>query len=333
MGSRLEAVGQSAMSVHLSVVIVSYNTRDLLAQCLQSVAETVGVELRVDDSSCAEPPSRLTEVLVVDNASSDGSSEMVRDCFPWVRLIQNEQNVGFATANNQAIRKSGGRYILLLNSDARLQPHAVQRMWALVEKNGAIGVVGPTILNSDGSFQASHARFPTLRSCAVSLLGLSKLIYGPYFPSASPEVSRIPKEVGWVGGACFLVRRQAIAQVGLLDEAFFMYAEEMDWCYRMHQAGWLVYHHPGAEVIHVGGASSDPAHPNLLARRWSSLMVYWHKNHSSVSAGILRLLIAVLGLSRAIGFVFLGLVWPGERQRMLFSARANLNLALLHSHE
>jgi len=185
-------VGQSAMSVDLSVIIVSYNTRDLLARCLQSVAGAVGVELRVDTSSHPEPSSRLTEVLVVDNASSDGSAEMVRSCFPWVRLIQNEQNVGFAAANNQAIHRSCGRYILLLNSDARLQPNAVQTMWALLEKNGAIGIVGPTLLNSDGSFQASHAKFPTLRSCVVSLLGLSRLIYGPYFPSASPEISRKP---------------------------------------------------------------------------------------------------------------------------------------------
>jgi hypothetical protein len=321
------------MPVDLSVIIISYNTRELLAQCLQSVAESAGVELRVELSSQPEPSSRLTEVLVVDNASSDGSAEMVRDRFPWVRLIQNQQNVGFAAANNQAIRKSRGRYLLLLNSDARLRPNAVQTMWALVEKNGAIGIVGPTLLNSDGSFQASHNRFPTLRSCAVSLLGLSRLVYGPHFPSANPEVSHTPREVDWIGGACLLVRRQAIEQVGPLDEAFFMYAEEMDWCYRMHQAGWLVYHHPGAEVFHVGGASSDLTHPRQLARRWSSLMVYWNKNHGPVSAGILRLLVAVLGLVRAVGFACLGLVRPGERHRMLLSARANLNLALLRSHE
>jgi hypothetical protein len=167
----------------------------------------------------------------------------------------------------------------------------------------------------------------------ISLLGLGKFIYGPYFPSANPEASRKPREVDWVGGACFLVRRQAIAQVGLLDEAFFMYAEEMDWCYRMHRAGWLVYHHPGAEVVHVGGASSDLADPRLLALRWKSLMYYWHKNHGPISTGILRFLVAALGLARAIGFACLGLVLPGERHTALLSARANVNLALLHSHE
>jgi N-acetylglucosaminyl-diphospho-decaprenol L-rhamnosyltransferase len=226
----------------LSIIIPSWNTRELLAACLASVAATTGA------GAC--------EVIVVDNGSTDGSRDMVRQCFSGTRLVTNADNLGFARAVNQGAAAAGGRYLLLLNSDARLLPGAVDALLEVASGRPRCGAVGAQLRHADGSFQASHNEFPSLMSELLVLSGVGRLWHGPWYPSHGPEEERGSQRVEWVGGACLLVRRSAFAELGGLDEGFFFYGEEMDLCYRLRHAGWEVWYQPAARVIHVGGASS-----------------------------------------------------------------------------
>jgi len=278
----------------LSIVIVNWNTRNLLAQCLGSVYDTV---------------SDLDfEIIVVDNASTDGSVEMVRERFLQVRLIQNTENVGFARANNQAIALSRGRYMLLFNSDAIATLGAIQALVVLADVEPRAGIVGARLLNPDGSFQASHTPFPTLWQEFLILTGLGRLSRGRWYPSRGPEEDKGPQVVDYVGGACLLVRRQAVEEVGGLDEGYFMYAEEVDWCYRMKQAGWQVWYQPAAKVIHLGGGSSQNRRPQREAGLYRSRVRFFRKHYGDRAAWLLKLQIygftaiktAVHGLLRLI---------------------------------
>ncbi|MEK7326118.1 MAG: glycosyltransferase family 2 protein, partial [Chloroflexota bacterium] len=203
----------------VSIIIVNWNTRDMLADCLNSIALTAG-KLRV-------------ETIVVDNNSTDGSQAMVQERFPEARLIQNRQNVGFAKANNQAMAVMQGRYALLLNSDALATPGSIQALIELADSQPRAGLVGAQLVNPDGSFQASHTPFPSLWQEFLILTGLGRLLHGRWYPSRGPEEAKGPQKVDYVEGACMSVRREAFQQVGGLDEGYFMYAEEVDWCYTM----------------------------------------------------------------------------------------------------
>jgi len=228
--------------MELSIIIVNWNTRELLAQCLTSIY--------------AHPLNCEFEIWVVDNASSDRSAQMVRERFSSVRLIENRENVGFARANNQAIRESMGRYVLLLNSDTQVCGNGLTLLVEFMESHPRIGITGAKLLNPDGSFQSSYANFPTLISELMNAAGLSRWVRGLHNPSCEPADSTQPHSVDWVSGACLIVRRKAIEEVGLLDEEYFMYGEEMDWCYRMNQHGWRVSLMPEVQVIHLVGQSS-----------------------------------------------------------------------------
>jgi N-acetylglucosaminyl-diphospho-decaprenol L-rhamnosyltransferase len=258
----------------LSIVILNWNTRDLLAQCLASVY--------------AYPPAGEFEVLVVDNASSDGSVQMVQEQFPQVRLIQNVRNVGFARANNQAILLSQGRYLLLINSDAIATPGATQSLVSLAEAEPHAGIVGARLLNRDGSFQASHTPFPTLGQEFLVLTGLGRLLKGPWFPSRGPEEGKGLQVAGYVEGACMLVRRQAFEEVGGLDEGYFMYAEEVDWCYEMKKAGWQVWYQPAAKILHVGGGSSQHRRPQREADLYRSRVRFFRQHYGDRAADLLK---------------------------------------------
>lgn len=265
----------------LSIIIVNWNTRELLAGCLQSIYETT---------------SDLDfEVIVVDNASSDGSPSVLRKRFPRVQLVENRENVGFARANNQAIALSRGRYLLLFNTDAIATPGAIRSLTSLADAEPRAGIVGATLLNPDGSFQASYTPFPTLRQEFLILTGLGRLLRGQWYPSRGPEDERGPQVVDYVEGACMLARRQAIEEVGELDEAYFMYAEEVDWCYAMKQAGWQVWYQPAAKVIHLGGGSSQSRRPQREADLYCSRVRYFRKHYGDGAARLLKL--QILGVT------------------------------------
>jgi len=232
--------------IDVSISIVNFNQCALLERCLQSISEgSEGLNV---------------EVFVVDNASQDGSVEMIRERFPWVNLIVNERNRGYAAANNQAIKLSRGRYVLILNNDVFILPGAMQAMVKFMDEHRRVGALGPRVLNPDGTLQRSCSAFPTLWDLLFRALYLDKLssrnrILGAHLMGYWEHNSL--REVDVVSGCCLLIREEAIEQVGLMDERFFFYAEETDWCHRIKRSGWQIYFLPDAEIIHYGGQSTQ----------------------------------------------------------------------------
>jgi len=273
--------------IDLSIVIVNWNTKDLLPQCLKSF----------DQAS-----DRLKmEVFVVDNGSVDRSVELVREKFPEVIVIQNPMNLGFAKANNQAMKRSKGKYILLLNPDTQVKEGAVENLTHFMDAHPEVGIAGAKLLNSDGSKQNSIANFPSL---ATELLNKSFLRW--FFPKTFLGKERNisePIEVDSIIGACMMVRREAMEQVGLLDEDYFLFLEETDWCYRMKKAGWKVYHVPQAEVYHFQGKSAEKDKKRAKVEYYRSRYQYFKKHKGNV-----QWLVLLIGLLIKLGFEFLSMV-------------------------
>jgi GT2 family glycosyltransferase len=254
----------------LSIIVVSFNTRDLLRACLASIPPaTAGLRC---------------ETIVVDNASGDGSAEMTAADFPEVVLIRNAENRGFAAANNQALAISRGRYALLLNSDAALLTDTVPALVRFMEAHPRCGLVGGQLLNPDGSFQASYADFPTLGGELLLMTTLARLCRPASYPSYPAEQSQQPRAVDWVFGACMLARRAAIDQVGGLDEDYFMYTEETDWCYRLRRAGWTVNYLPAAKVVHWSGQSANRVPEQKRSRLYRSKWLFMRKHYGPLTA-------------------------------------------------
>jgi len=230
----------------VAIIIVSYNTRDLLGQCLDRVAEAAG--------------PLAVEVVVVDNASADGSADMVAERFPSVQLIRNGENRGFAAGCNQGIEASSSEHVLLLNSDAFIDRDALERLISFMREVPDAGVCGARLIERDGQAQQPPVRFPTPLSGLFNMTALGRLLPGSRHnlrrPLTDEELGQ-PLRVDWVSGACFLARRKAIEQVGTLDEGYFLYFEETDWCRRMAQQGWTTWYLPEAKVRHLGGESVD----------------------------------------------------------------------------
>ena len=232
-------------SIDVSIVIVSFNTRELTHRCLKSVEKhATGIR---------------HEVFVVDNASSDASADMVAVEFPWVHLIRLNKNRGFAGGNNPAMKKASGRYILLLNSDAFLAEGVLYKTLQHMDNHPKIGILGCKLTNPDGTLQPSARMLPSPLNKILHITGLAAR-----FPK-SKFFGRVdftwwdhskPREVGWVVGAYFLIRRETMADIGVLDERYFLYFEEIDYCLSAHRAGWDVIFYPYAGIIHLGGQSS-----------------------------------------------------------------------------
>ena len=264
----------------LSIIIVNWNVVGLLQRCLESVYR-----------SLAQSPHLSSEVIVVDNASADDSVAMVQRGFPQVTLMANNQNLGFTVANNQGMRLSQGRYILLLNPDTEVMGQALAHLVAYMEANPRIGAVGPQLRNSDGSVQSSRRRFPTLHTALVESTLLQHYFpHGPllrsYYILDRPDDQT--QEVDWVVGAAIMVRREVLDQVGLLDERFFMYSEELDWCYRIKQAGWQVAYLPTAQVVHHYGQSSTQDLPHRHIHFQTSKLRFFRKHHGFWAYAALR---------------------------------------------
>ena len=264
----------------ISIIILNWNTRDLLAQCLDSIEQHKG-EFQL-------------EILVVDNASNDGSQAMLKEKYPQIRLIINSQNVGFAKGNNQAMQVAQGDYFLLWNSDTFAIPGAMQSLLYLAEKEPKAGIVGAQLRNADNSFQASYSPFPNQWREFLILTGLGRTFLDHAYPSLGPEEEKGPQIVDYVEGACLLVRRQAFQEVGGFDEGYFMYAEEVDWCYRMAKHGWQVWYQPEAKVIHLGGASSAGRRTHREADLYRSRIRFFRKHYGGHSAQFLKIQIYTL---------------------------------------
>jgi len=225
--------------IDVSVIIVNWNTKELLQNCLNSIYQTI---------------HDLTfEIIVVDNASSDGSLDMLRQDFPEVIRIGNRKNRGFGAANNQAFAVMKGKYALLLNTDALLTPGAVKRLWTFSEANSDAAIVCGQLLNADGSKQNSIASFPSLLTLSANT-SLLEYLFPRKFPSKRFEHSG-PIEVDSAIGACMMIRKEALDEVGVFDERYFFFFEETDLAYAMHKAGWKTYHIPDAFIYHLQGQS------------------------------------------------------------------------------
>src|SRR5437868_12232083 len=269
--------------VDVSIVIVNYNTAALLRNCLTSVTQTEG---------------RVCQVIVVDNGSADGSPDMVEREFPGVCLVRNRLNSGFAKANNQGIRLAKSKYILLLNSDTIVRPGALGIMTGFLDSDAAAAGAGCRLLNEDGTIQASISDRPGPVFLFFRLLGVSRLISGdlprhwlarmpafllgktvhayltPYVGGSSPI------EVESMSAACLMLRKKAVEEVGLLDEGFFMYLEDMDYCIRLKQAGWKLYYLPAAAIVHLGGGSSGGRMRNYSVESYRALFYFYRKHYS-----------------------------------------------------
>jgi GT2 family glycosyltransferase len=261
----------------LSIIIVSWNVRELLAQCLHSIG--------------AHRSELALEAIVVDSASSDGTPEMVREQFPWVRLEACPDNVGFPRGNNIGLGLARGQYILLLNPDTVVVGDALQTLVAYLQANEGVGVVGPQLLNGDGSVQSSRRRFPT-----VALGFLESTWLEPYAPASMlrryyvldrPDDQVL--EVDWVTGAALMTRREVVEEVGGLDEAYFMYFEEPDFCRRVKRAGWRVVYVPQAQVVHYVGKSSEQAVTARHINFHRAKLRYYRKYHGALLAFVMRL--------------------------------------------
>jgi GT2 family glycosyltransferase len=243
------------------------------------------------------------DVTVVDNASGDGSAELVAAQFPWVRLMRNERNVGFGAAHNQALRGAQGRNVLVLNPDALPRPGALRLLVEFLDSHADVGVVGPRLRNPDGSVQPSRRRLPTtatlfLESTQLQRFSSANAVLRRYYVEDRSDDEQ--QDVDWLVGACLCARAEAVAQVGLFDERFFMYSEELDWCRRFRASGWRVVYLPAAEVVHVEGASTRL---DLAARDrqfQAAKLLYAAKWHGAGVERALRAYLIVEYLARAV---------------------------------
>lgn len=293
----------------LSVIVVNWNTRGLLEACLSSVEAARG--------------NLALDTWVVDNGSSDGSDDLVRQRFPGVELIANASNRGYAAANNQAIQQARGRYLLLLNSDAEVEPAALTALVAYGDAHPRAGVIGPKLLNPDGSLQPSGGRFPTPGSTVASLLGLHRLTGRPRYGTQRDYA--VPAEVDEVSGAAMLIRREVIGQVGGLDEGFAWGYEDVDFCLRAHRAGWQLHYAPDARVIHQWGGSQRLAPAATVLKAIAGRKRYFEKHYGRAWAKLVMAATVVSHLGRCVIFSAGGL-----RSRVL-RERARTELAVLRA--
>ncbi len=260
--------------VDISFIIVNWNTCDILIDCLDSIYKTV---TDID-----------REIYVVDNNSTDGSQAAVKKRFPDVKLIENKTNTGFAHANNQALGIMKGRFAVLLNSDAVLKENAIKKLLAFMDNSPGVGIAGVQLLNDDGSRQNSIDNFPSTETEIFN-----KSILRLFFPGKYPSKNRNyqdPIEVDSVIGACMIVRKEAMDEVGVFDEDYFIFLEETDWCFRMYRKGWKVYHVPDAEVFHLSGHSKKKTPWKSQIEYYKSLYKFFRKNSSPLSYFSLRIL-------------------------------------------
>jgi len=301
----------------LSIIIVSYNTREMTLRCLRALYECV--------------PDRNAEVWVVDNASSDQSVEAIRASFPQVKLLVNARNVGFGAANNQAMAQAQGQFFLLLNSDAFLETDTLTLLVEYLCQNPRVAVVGPRLHNEDGSLQVSCFRFPSparawLENLWISTALAHNHVLGDYRRWAHDTV----RKVDFVIGACMLIRRSAYEEVGGFDEAFFMYGEETDWQRRMQSAGWEVVFVPQARVLHLGGASGASQQTLIERHFFDSLDYYERKHHGLVGLISLRCAMVVGCFCRFLLWSAVSM-FPKKRTHARARARRHSRLLLRQS--
>jgi GT2 family glycosyltransferase len=264
------------MQVDISIVVVSFNTSAVLRECLCSVDREIG--------------SLRAQVIVVDNASTDGSPEMIEREFPEVELIRSQINLGFGPANNLGIKSAKGRYVVLLNSDAFLTDGSLSRSVAHMDNNPRAGLGGCRFIGRDGSWQPSGRKFPTVLGDLIVLSGLAaRFPRSRLFGRADRTWANVMEaaEVDWIPGAYSIIRSEVVATIGLFDPRFFLYYEEVDLCMRIKQKGYSIWYWPDVVVVHIGGESARQIRSIEMSRtggqlilwRMRSMLLYYRKHH------------------------------------------------------
>lgn len=305
-----ESTGEN--TAHITVVIVNWNTSELLRECLESLFSL--------------SPGITLDVRVVDNGSTDGSSEMVADGFPQVRLTCNLHNRGFAAANNQAMARPLAPYVLLLNSDTVIINGAIGKLHNFIQANSRCAVVAPKLVHPEGRYNVLACGYqPTLRTLLNHYSLLSRVFKKSRFFRGVNLWAGVhddqPREIEWVSGACMMVRTSAIEQVGLLDDSWFMYAEDMEWCDRLRSTGSTIVHLPDAQVLHYGGASSE-GDPTIAGMYVANLRRYYVMREEPSAGRLLAFDLVVGGgvAMRAIAYMLWNLL--DRRRQRLWSVEA-----------
>jgi hypothetical protein len=268
-----------------SIIIVSWNVETILQDCLDSIlSATVAVNTPDGDKP-------VVEIIVVDSASQDNTVQMVRDNYPQVRLLPQDDNIGFTRGNNIGLEEATGRYLFLLNPDTEVIGGAINQMIAYLDAHPQTGIVGPHTLNTDGSTQSSRRRFPTKLTAffeSTWLQGFApRSLLDEFYITQPPDDAVIP--VDWVQGSALMARREVYDDIGGLDAGFVMYSEELDWCKRAKDAGWQVVYLGTAQITHHGGKSSEQASTRKHIWFQQSKIRYFRKHHGRFFAAILYL--------------------------------------------
>jgi GT2 family glycosyltransferase len=296
----------------LSIIIVSFNTREILKNCINSIYETV--------------KNLSYEIIVVDNASSDGSPELIEKEFKNIILIKNKQNLGFARANNQAIEVATGKYLLLLNSDTILRQCTVEILFDFIAKNPDAAAVGPKVLGIDESLQNKGFFFPSIAFSLIVLFGINILlpekIKCRLFPKFYWNENDV-REVDYLEGSCFLMRREVMNKVGLLPDVYFMYFEEAEWCSRAKKNGYTIWYVPAAQIIHLHSASPLDKKEGIFDK---SLLLFYKRNIGVVKGP----LIAILMISASfIDFAKCSMLEKNEKKLRKIRSQLNQQMMLL----
>ncbi len=270
----------------LSIIIISFNTKDLLRACIKSVYETTA--------------NLIYEIIIVDNGSTDGSIDMLAIEFPEIHAINNKINLGFAKANNQAIKVARGKLILLLNSDTIVRKGAIESLAEFMKERKSVAAVGPKVFNVDGSLQSTGHSFPSIGDVLLSLLRIPHLVSPKLRKHLFPELFRNVDDiscVGYIKGCCLMLNKHIIDKIGLLDEDFFFFAEDIEWCYRARKAGYHIYYNPYSEIVHYGGASNID---QLTQRLLNASALLYKKCFGKTNGSIILFLTILSSLSTLV---------------------------------
>lgn len=289
----------------LSIIIVNHNTKAFLENCLKSLLETM--------------PLVDYEILVINNTPTDGSSELVAERFAGVRIVNNEKQQGFAQNNNVGIKLTSGRFVWLLNPDTIVKLGTCETLMDFLARHPKIAMVGPRYLNADGNIEPlSCSRFPNLATDLLQNLFIAQVfrhytfLAGPLYPQVWRD---IPFQVDSLVGASIMIRREVIDQVGYLDERFFMFLEETDWCWRVRQSGWEIWQVPQAVIIHFGSGSANGNTGWLKVMYVRSYIQYYIKHYGRVKAVIARILLIIGLILRVLAWSAVGILSLANRQK------------------
>lgn len=302
----------------LTIIVVNWNSRDELNKCLASLK--------------ASGTKTAYQVIVVDNHSSDDTVAFLHAHYPEVMVIANTENRGFAAANNQALGKTTSRYVLLLNPDTYVHRGALDELVNFMESHPDAAAVGPALRNEDGSPQNTGVRFPTNWNILVEALFLDRVfprsrVFGRHKELFADQDA--PRKVQYVQGACLMLRTEVARTIGDMDEQFFLYFEEVDWCKRMYDAGYSVYMCPSAVVTHFANAELGHFDAHRLVHYHRSLILFYKKHYSQASLMVLRVLLAVRSLLRLFVWTAVPLTRPSLRHRAVSALRGYLQVLRL----